>query len=151
MCPRIGGRRERTSSPRTSPVAAAKARKQIRKIDKKTLKLCESYERPGNIRELQNIIERSVILWGGDTFWIDEAWLSNPGGPHLGPSVRLSETLEDREKRAGMRDAQRFLVSVVRPDRRTHTCSRQLAFDIPRGRRGTAARPVQRPISSSSS
>ena len=77
---------------------AAKARKQIRKIDKKTLKLCESYDWPGNIRELQNIIERSVILCGGDTFWIDEAWLSNPGGPHLGPSARLSETLEDREK-----------------------------------------------------
>src|SRR5437870_1911163 len=53
---------------------AAKARKQIRKIDKKTLKLCESYDWPGNIRELQNIIERSVILCGGDTFWIDEAW-----------------------------------------------------------------------------
>jgi len=77
---------------------AAKARKHIRKIDKKTLKLCESYDWPGNIRELQNIIERSVILCGGDTFWIDEAWLSNPAGPHLGPSARLSETLEDREK-----------------------------------------------------
>jgi formate hydrogenlyase transcriptional activator len=77
---------------------AAKARKHIRKIDKKTLKLCESYDWPGNIRELQNIIERSVILCVGDTFWIDEAWLSNSGGPHLGPSARLSETLEDREK-----------------------------------------------------
>jgi formate hydrogenlyase transcriptional activator len=77
---------------------AAKARKHIRKIDKKTLKLCESYDWPGNIRELQNIIERSVILCGGDTLWIDEAWLSNPGAPRLEPSARLTETLEDREK-----------------------------------------------------
>ncbi len=77
---------------------AAKARKHIRKIDKKALKLCESYDWPGSIRELQNIIERSVILCGGDTFWIDEAWLSNPGGPRPSPSARLSETLEDREK-----------------------------------------------------
>src|SRR6201987_5065900 len=52
---------------------AEKARKQISKIDKDTLKLCHSYPWPGNIRELQNIIERSVILCTGDTFWIDEA------------------------------------------------------------------------------
>src|SRR5882724_5981429 len=56
---------------------AEKARKQIKKIDKNTLKLCQSYPWPGNIRELQNIVERSVILCSGDTFWIDEAWLSS--------------------------------------------------------------------------
>lgn len=58
---------------------AEKARKQIRKIDKYTLKLGQSYPWPGNIRELQNIIERSVILCTGDTFWIDEVWLSASG------------------------------------------------------------------------
>jgi transcriptional regulator with PAS, ATPase and Fis domain len=41
---------------------ADKARKQISKIDKDTLMLCQSYHWPGNIRELQNIVERSVIL-----------------------------------------------------------------------------------------
>jgi len=77
---------------------AAKARKQIRKIDKNTLKLCQSYPWPGNIRELQNIIERSVILCTGDTFWVDEAWLSGQGGARVEPSRPLTETLRNYEK-----------------------------------------------------
>ena len=55
---------------------AEKMAKRIRRIDKQTLELCERYAWPGNIRELQNIVERSVILCSGDTFSIDEAWLS---------------------------------------------------------------------------
>jgi transcriptional regulator with PAS, ATPase and Fis domain len=77
---------------------AEKARKQIRKIDKNTLKLCQSYSWPGNIRELQNIIERSVILCTGDTFWIDEAWLSGQGGARVESSGPLTETLQNYEK-----------------------------------------------------
>ena len=77
---------------------AGKARKQIRKIDKNTLKLCQSYSWPGNIRELQNIIERSVILCTGDTFWIDEAWLSDQGVARLESSGPLAETLQNYEK-----------------------------------------------------
>ena len=45
-----------------------KAGKQICKIDNNTLELCQSYPQPGNIRALQNIVERSVILTSGDTF-----------------------------------------------------------------------------------
>jgi transcriptional regulator with PAS, ATPase and Fis domain len=77
---------------------AEKARKQIKKIDKNTLKLCQSYHWPGNIRELQNIIERSVILCTGDTFWIDEAWLSSQKASHLESSGPLTKTLENYEK-----------------------------------------------------
>src|ERR1700726_43363 len=77
---------------------AGKARKQIRKIDKNTLKLCQSYSWPGNIRELQNIIERSVILCTGDTFWIDEAWLSGQDGPHPESSGALIGNLRSYEK-----------------------------------------------------
>ncbi len=52
-----------------------KAGKKFRAIDKKTIKLFEAYQWPGNIRELQNVIERAVILSDGDTFSVDETWL----------------------------------------------------------------------------
>jgi transcriptional regulator with GAF, ATPase, and Fis domain len=77
---------------------AEKARKQISKIDKNTLKLCQSYPWPGNIRELQNIIERSVILCTGDILWIDEAWLSSQDAPRLESSGPLTQTLQNHEK-----------------------------------------------------
>jgi PAS domain S-box-containing protein len=53
---------------------ASRCGKIIRSIDKKTLDLFESYEWPGNIRELQNVVERSVILTSGDTLAVDESW-----------------------------------------------------------------------------
>ncbi len=77
---------------------AEKARKQINKIDKDTLKLCHSYPWPGNIRELQNIVERSVILSTGDTFWIDEAWLSSQDAPYPKSSGPLPQNLQNYEK-----------------------------------------------------
>jgi transcriptional regulator with GAF, ATPase, and Fis domain len=77
---------------------AEKARKKISKIDKATLTLCQSYYWPGNIRELQNIVERSVILCTGDTFWIDEAWLSSHNAPRRASSHPLTENLHNYEK-----------------------------------------------------
>lgn len=55
---------------------ARRARKTIRRISKKTLALVEAYPWPGNIRELQNVIERSVIMCDSEMFSIDERWLS---------------------------------------------------------------------------
>jgi PAS domain S-box-containing protein len=77
---------------------AEKARKPISKIDKNTLQLCQSYHWPGNIRELQNIVERSVILCTGDTLWIDEAWLSGQVAPRPKSSGALTQTLQSYEK-----------------------------------------------------
>jgi DNA-binding NtrC family response regulator len=52
------------------------AGKKIRNIEKKTLELLQSYSWPGNIRELQNVIERSVIVCETETFSVDESWIS---------------------------------------------------------------------------
>ena len=66
---------------------ANRAGKNIRSIDKKTLDLLQSYDWPGNIRELQNVIERSVILSSGDVFSVDELWLSKETSP---PASRVA-------------------------------------------------------------
>jgi formate hydrogenlyase transcriptional activator len=55
---------------------ARKAGKNITEINKKSLDLLQAYSWPGNIRELQNVIERSVIVGSGNVFSVDESWLS---------------------------------------------------------------------------
>jgi PAS domain S-box-containing protein len=55
---------------------ARKAGKNIVSIDKQSLDLLESYSWPGNIRELQNVVERSVVLCDTDTLTIDGSWLA---------------------------------------------------------------------------
>jgi len=57
---------------------ARKAGKKIKRVNKKTLELLQSYPWPGNIRELQNVIERSMILCETEIFSIDESWLPQP-------------------------------------------------------------------------
>jgi formate hydrogenlyase transcriptional activator len=55
---------------------ASKAGKRIKEISKHTLDLLQSYAWPGNIRELQNVVERSVIVCDTETFSVEESWLS---------------------------------------------------------------------------
>jgi formate hydrogenlyase transcriptional activator len=55
---------------------AKAAGKDIRHISKDTLAQLNSYHWPGNIRELQNVVERAVILSETDTFVVDESWVS---------------------------------------------------------------------------
>jgi PAS domain S-box-containing protein len=78
---------------------AEKAGKHIRRIDKNTLELCQSYPWPGNIRELQNIVERSVILSSGDTFWIEKAWLASVQQPRPELAGPLPDTLQNQERK----------------------------------------------------
>jgi transcriptional regulator with GAF, ATPase, and Fis domain len=66
---------------------AEKAGKKIKKIHKKTLELFQAYDWPGNIRELQNVIERAVILCEGETFAVDESWLQSES-PQTAPLTR---------------------------------------------------------------
>src|SRR5262249_3666946 len=51
------------------------AGKRIEQVSRKSLGLLESYAWPGNIRELQNVIQRSVILGEPDTLAVDPSWL----------------------------------------------------------------------------
>jgi PAS domain S-box-containing protein len=51
-------------------------------VDKKSMGLLEAYAWPGNIRELQNVIERSVIVSETQTFSVDESWLSRQPFPN---------------------------------------------------------------------
>jgi len=57
---------------------ARRAGKSFQTLNKKSLDLLESYSWPGNIRELQNVIERSVIVCDTENFSVDESWLSRP-------------------------------------------------------------------------
>ena len=77
---------------------AEKAGKQIRRIDVNTLELCQSYPWPGNIRELQNIVERSVILTSGDTFWIEKVWLASPEPAWQELPSPLPDALQNQER-----------------------------------------------------
>ena len=53
---------------------ARKVGKKIRGITKESLDLLRSYSWPGNIRELQNVIERSVIICETENISVDETW-----------------------------------------------------------------------------
>jgi PAS domain S-box-containing protein len=55
---------------------AAKAHKSFRRLSKKTLSRLQAYPWPGNIRELQNVIERSVIVSDTEEFVVDGSWLT---------------------------------------------------------------------------
>jgi transcriptional regulator with PAS, ATPase and Fis domain len=58
-------------------LCAAKAGKDIRGVSEQSMEVFLSYEWPGNIRELQNIVERSVILCDTESLSVDEAWLGS--------------------------------------------------------------------------
>ncbi len=78
---------------------ARKSGKTIRHVNKKTLQLLQSYPWPGNIRELQNVIERSVILCESDVFSIDESWLHLPlPATESNRHIELPRRLEAQEK-----------------------------------------------------
>jgi PAS domain S-box-containing protein len=81
---------------------AKKAGKSIRKLEKKTLDMLQAYPWPGNIRELQNVVERAVILCDGETFSVDETWLKHDfprESTVLSTSARGSLRLDDNQEK----------------------------------------------------
>ena len=86
---------------------AKRAGKRISHIQNKTLDLFQAYDWPGNIRELQNVVERAVILCRGETFSVDETWLPRkssqlsrrPVSP-AGVLAQEKKEFADRERKA---------------------------------------------------
>jgi len=77
---------------------ARKSGKHFKKVENRTLQVLQSYPWPGNIRELQNVIERSVILCESDIFSIDESWLPLPPATESKRHIGLPGRLEEQEK-----------------------------------------------------
>jgi formate hydrogenlyase transcriptional activator len=78
---------------------ARQAGKSFQAVNKKSLDLFKSYPWPGNIRELQNVIERSVIVCETKTFSVDESWLSRqPPATETNREIGLFKKLPSQEK-----------------------------------------------------
>src|SRR5277367_1684736 len=78
---------------------ARKVGKNIQEITKESLDLLRSYPWPGNIRELQNVIERSVIMCETEDFSVDKNWLAQqPLATVPKIPLGLSEKLAAQEK-----------------------------------------------------
>ena len=77
---------------------AKRAGRKIRSIRKSAIDLLESYSWPGNIRELQNVIERSLIVCETDDFTIDKSWLSGGATPTRSTDQASIETSAPGER-----------------------------------------------------
>jgi formate hydrogenlyase transcriptional activator len=78
---------------------ARKAGKHITTVEKRSLQVLQSYPWPGNIRELQNVIERSVIVCETENFSVDESWLSQqPRATGPKSQLEIAQKLASQEK-----------------------------------------------------
>ena len=68
--------------------------KNIRSVHKRTLDLLQAHDWPGNIRELQNVVERAVILSSGDVLCVDESWFANEASGS--PSRSETHSVDDK-------------------------------------------------------
>jgi DNA-binding NtrC family response regulator len=79
---------------------STKTGKKIHGVEKPTLDRLKQYAWPGNIRELQNVVERSVILCESETFVVDESWLTGGFDPPDRTSPTLLKIPPSQEKKA---------------------------------------------------
>jgi DNA-binding NtrC family response regulator len=72
--------------------------RKIRNIERKTLEWLHAYHWPGNIRVLQNVVQRAVILCDGETFSIEKAWIEPEMRGTPKPPIPLSSALVNQER-----------------------------------------------------
>jgi formate hydrogenlyase transcriptional activator len=85
--------------------------KRIRRTSKASLELLQSYDWPGNIRELQNVIERAVILCEGEILSVDETWLRR--GAKASRTRSQPGTLAESEKEFGKREREVIEAALI--------------------------------------
>jgi formate hydrogenlyase transcriptional activator len=76
---------------------AKQAAKEIKHIPKKVLETLQEYSWPGNVRQLQNVIERSLIISDTDKFSIDKSWVVNRPQPNAS-SAPVDRRAIERER-----------------------------------------------------
>jgi len=72
--------------------------RKIRSVTRASLDLLLSYTWPGNIRELQNVIERAVIVSDSEILAVDERWLRDEVAGDAPSHPSLAETLTVAQK-----------------------------------------------------
>jgi len=82
---------------------AGRMGKRINQIDKRTFDALERYSWPGNIRELQNVIERGVILADSEVFRLEPGTL--PQDLRSGPDEAAPESRNKRDDQKGRIEA----------------------------------------------
>lgn len=82
-----------------------RAGKRFTGISGKTLELLQSYPWPGNIRELQNVIERAVIVSDGERLAVDPRWMAGRSAQSPSSKLPLGDALVARERERAMIEA----------------------------------------------
>jgi formate hydrogenlyase transcriptional activator len=77
---------------------ASQLGKPIKQIHPETLERLRAYSWPGNIRELENIMERAVILCRSDELEIAPAQLANPLAANQASAAAIGNSLEAIER-----------------------------------------------------
>jgi len=99
---------------------AKKLGKKVTQVSEDTMHRLMTYSWPGNIRELQNIIERAVILSNGSVLTIDQEFQPSPAANVLTKQAAAPAVTENSLKDAERRHIQSVLVQtnwVIEGDR----------------------------------
>jgi len=117
---------------------AQRMRRNIDTIPKSVMDALVSYDWPGNIRELQNVLERSVILSSGSVLEVPIAeltgkaspvtWLPSPVEPPEAERARILQALEEAKGQVGGPDGAAARLGL----KRTTLQSRMRKYNIAR-------------------